>query len=237
MALDTFLFDLDGTLLPIDIDEFIQVYFRELCNALSDIVAPKKLYETIWAATEAMVKNTEYKTNEEVFMNHFFQLINGDKKIYQQRFNDFYDSGFLKIKEHVEIIPLVPKIIDILKIKGYQLVIATNPLFPLKAIHHRIRWAGLNIQDFSYISSYENSHYCKPHIKYYEEILQKINKQPEQCMMVGNDVREDLVVGELGISTFLIENFMIDHGVKDITCTKRGKYEDLYHFVENLKSV
>ncbi|MDD2504058.1 MAG: hypothetical protein PHG58_09485 [Clostridia bacterium] len=34
--LDTILFDLDGTLLPMDMNEFIRIYFGELGKALQD---------------------------------------------------------------------------------------------------------------------------------------------------------------------------------------------------------
>jgi phosphoglycolate phosphatase-like HAD superfamily hydrolase len=62
------LFDLDGTLLPLDMDRFIEVYFQEMSKALHDIIEPKKLISSIWAGTDAMVKNIGSRTNEEVFI-------------------------------------------------------------------------------------------------------------------------------------------------------------------------
>jgi FMN phosphatase YigB (HAD superfamily) len=235
--IDTFLFDLDGTLLPLSMERFMEIYFRELGIAFKDIMPPKKLFKYIWSATEAMIENVEYKTNEKVFMDHFSNLINDDINIYKKRFDHFYDHEFLKVKEAVSSMPLIRKSIDLLKEKGYKLVVATNPLFPQKAIYHRIKWADLNPDDFLYITSYENSHYCKPQIKYFEEILEKINKAPHQCIMVGNDVQEDLIASSLGMQTFLITNYMINRKANDINCNYKGTYEDFYQYVRELSPI
>ncbi|MGE4282282.1 MAG: HAD family hydrolase [Clostridia bacterium] len=232
--LDTFLFDLDGTLLPLDTDQFMKIYFNELGKAFHDIIEPKTLTRSIWNATEAMVRSTEHQTNEEVFMERFFSLIEGDKDTYMQRFNAFYDNEFMRVKSSVQDMPLIKECINMLKEKGYQLVLATNPIFPRKAIHHRIRWAGLDPKDFIYITSYEQNHYCKPQLKYYEEILKDIGKNPEQCIMVGNDVQEDLVVSKLDIKTYLITNHIINRSKDAFTSDYQGTYEDFYEFVQKI---
>jgi FMN phosphatase YigB (HAD superfamily) len=121
-----------------------------------------------------------------------------------------------------------------LKSKGYKLVIATNPLFPLKAILHRINWAGLDPDDFIYISSYEKNHYCKPQVKFYEEVLNGIGRKPEECMMVGNDVQEDLISGSLGVKTFLIKDYLLHRTNEPIKTDYSGSYEDFYQFVDAL---
>ncbi len=234
--IDTFLFDLDGTLLPLDMERFMQIYLQEITNTFSDIIEPKKLSEALWGSTKAMVSNLDRKTNQEVFMEAFFNRIEGDPEVYQKRFDHFYDHEFLKVRSAVHSMPLISESIEQLKKKGYQLILATNPLFPKKAIHHRIKWAGLHPEDFAHITSFEHCHYCKPQIQYFEEILSRINKQPHQCIMVGNDVQEDLIAGSLGMETFLITEHMIHRNDTDITCTYQGTYEDFYTYVQNLQS-
>lgn len=235
--LDTVLFDLDGTLLPMDMHKFTDIYFKEMSEMFKDITDPKLLVKNIWTATEEMVGNTEYKTNEEVFMNKFNQLVNGNIDSYMERFDHFYDTAFNKTREAVESHSLIKESIEILKKKNYKLVIATNPLFPRKAIHLRIQWAGLNLEDFMYVTSYEDNHYCKPQIHYYREVLEKISKQPEQCMMVGNDVQEDLVAAKLGMDTYLITNHMLHRTSDEILTTYKGDYNDFYAFVKELEPV
>lgn len=72
-------------------------------------------------------------------------------------------------------------------------VLAINPIFPRSAVESRIGWAGLDVSDFEYITTYENSWYCKPNPEYYNEILSKLNLQSGECPIVGNDVTEDMV--------------------------------------------
>jgi FMN phosphatase YigB (HAD superfamily) len=235
--MNTILFDLDGTLLPMDTDEFTKIYFTEMAIYLSDLIDGKTLAKNIWASTEAMVKSLDFKTNEEVFLEDFATRIDTDINIYKERFYSFYDSGFLNAKKAVYENEHIKTSVALLKKKGYQLVIATNPLFPLKAILHRISWAGLNADDFVYISSYEKNHYCKPQIKFYEEILKDIGKNPSDCMMVGNDVEEDMVAGNLGIETYLITDNLLQRSADEAKADHKGSYEDFYKFAEKLPSL
>ncbi|MDD4504721.1 MAG: HAD family hydrolase [Clostridiaceae bacterium] len=235
--IDTILFDLDGTLLPMDMQKFTEIYFHQMGHMFKDMIDSKLLAKYIWTATEEMVGNTEYKTNEEVFMNKFSELIGGDISKYTERFDNFYDTLFHKTKEAVQSQSLINESIAILKEKHYNLVVATNPMFPRKAIHHRIGWAGLDLKDFEYITSYEDNHYCKPQLHFYKEVLDIIGKRPEQCMMVGNDVQEDLIALKLGIKTFLIRNYMIHRTQETIDSTYEGDYEDFYNFVKDLAAV
>ncbi len=234
--LNTILFDLDGTLLPMDMILFEKIYFEELAKDFADVMSPKELAKNIWTSTKIMVENTEHLTNEEVFMTDFTSRMNMDLPFLQKRFEDFYDAGFLKIKGLALDIHSIRESVKILKSKGYTVALATNPLFPEKAIHHRIRWAGFEPEDFSYISTFEKNHYCKPQLKYYEEILKDIEKKPEDCLMVGNDVQEDLVAKELGLKTYLITNNLLHRTEGEIVTDYLGEYEDFYEFVKNLPS-
>jgi FMN phosphatase YigB (HAD superfamily) len=235
--MNTILFDLDGTLLPMNTDAFAKAYFNEIGSYFSDLIDGRELLGHILGSTKAMVTNTEFKTNEEVFMEDFRARIGDDIDLYKERFNTFYDTGFLNLKSSIFQSPLMIKAVNSIKEKGYNMVVATNPQFPLKAILHRIEWAGLEPEDFIYISSYEKNHYCKPQIKFYEEILKDIGKTPEECLMVGNDVEEDLIAGKLGIKTYLIEDNVQNSSKKEIVCDFKGSYEDFLKFAEELPFV
>ncbi len=236
--IDTFLFDLDGTLLPMDMDEFTQQYFREMTKAFSDLIEPERLIKYVWAATKDMVNNVGQRTNQEVFIESFAKLVGEDKlRIYKERFDAFYDEGFLNTRQCMKDVPFIKESVRILKEKGYDVAIATNPIFPKKAIVYRIQWAGFKPEDFIYISCYENNRFCKPNVAFYQEVLRAIGKQPHQCIMVGNDVQEDLVAGSLGMKTYLITNYMLHRTREPIECTYMGSYEDFYEFVRQLPAV
>ncbi len=236
--IDTLLFDLDGTLLPLDMEEFTLRYFKELCNKFSSIFEPKILQEAVWASTKYMISNTEKeKTNKDCFFEDFQKRVEHNLEELFPIFDEFYSKDFINIKDSVNPNPIVRKIIDILKDKGYNLVIATNPLFPKEAIHHRINWAGLNASDFKLITTYENMHFCKPNIQYYEEILELTNRNPNNVIMVGNDVQEDIVSSVLGLKTFLIEDCIIDRKSPIFKPDYRGNMDDFYSFVIDLPSL
>lgn len=235
--MNTILFDLDGTLLPLDMALFEKIYFEELTKSFSDILTPEEVAKNIWGSTKAMVVNLEHKTNEDVFMNDFGKRVNYDLLKIKQRFDDFYDTTFFRVKEAVKDVQSIKESVKILKEKGYKIVIATNPLFPIKAIHHRVRWAGFDPEEFSYISSFEKNHYCKPQLKYYEEILNDISKNPEECLMVGNDVQEDLVSKQLGMKTYLITDNLLHRTEDEIVSDYIGEYKDFYEFVKTLPYV
>lgn len=235
--LDTILFDLDGTLLPLDMERFLQIYFGEMGRYFADLVEPRQLVERIWAATNYMVNNVEPRTNATVFMEHFGKLIDGDLEVYQKRFDEFYDRGFLKTRAAVAESLAMRQSVARLKELGYDLVVATNPLFPEKAILHRIRWAGFEPSDFSYITCYERNHYCKPQLQFFQEVLEETGKHPEQCLMVGNDDQEDLAAAAVGIQTYLITNYLIRHGTGPLDATYQGTDQDFLEFVKALPPV
>ncbi|TCK88008.1 FMN phosphatase YigB (HAD superfamily) [Natranaerovirga hydrolytica] len=233
--INTILFDLDGTVLPLDTEVFMKVYFDEMSQSFKDLIDEKTLVKYVWAATKEMVQNNEKRSNESVFMETFSGLIKEDINIYKDRFDKFYDEGFHKAKVAVKTKnDSMEKTVRLLSEKNYNMVLATNPLFPKKAILHRIKWANIDPSVFSYITSYEQNNYCKPQLKYYNEILKAINKEARECLMIGNDVQEDLIAGKLGIKTYLVEDHMINREDQAIICDYKGKYEDLYEFVKAL---
>ena len=68
----TVLFDLDGTLLPMDQEKFIQDYLGRMSKKLAPYgYDPQQLVAGIWNGTAAMVKNDGSRTNEEVFWDVF----------------------------------------------------------------------------------------------------------------------------------------------------------------------
>lgn len=232
--INTILFDLDGTMLPLNLDKFIQIYFAEMGKKFHDLIDAKTLARYIMTATEVMVNDTDYRTNETVFMEKFGQLIQADLSVYQKRFNEFYDREFFEVKASIVDSPSMRESVSLLKDKGYDLIITTNPLFPEKAIHHRIRWAGFEPEDFIYITSYEKNHYCKPQLQFYQEVLEETGKAPQQCLMVGNDVQEDLIAAKIGIKTYLITDYLIHRTQEPIKSTYQGNYTDFYQFVQGL---
>lgn len=234
----TILFDLDGTLLPIDMDQFIEKYFKLLSKHFADLYEPQYFINVVNKATENMIKNEGDKTNQEAFTEKFFDLINLEKtnrKEIWNRFDTFYENIFPSLQKYFELDDQGKKIIEKTKEKGFNMVIATNPLFPRNAITARLEWIGLDPADFTYITSYEKMHYCKPNIGYYQEILDIIECEPHNCVMVGNDMRDDMVAKKLGIKTFLIEDFKVERQDVEIQPDWQGTRSEIIDYLNNLE--
>jgi len=232
--INTFLFDLDGTLLPLEWETFEKHYFKRLAAKLSGHFEPELLVKYIWKSTMKMINNCGgEKTNKEVFFEDFTKTTGKDIDVLYPIFDEFYTKEFKELAFLVKAEEYVIKTVNTLIERGYDLVVATNPLFPIEAIEERIIWAGLRKDMFKYITCYDNMHYCKPNIEFYAELLKTIGKEPHECIMVGNDVEEDLISSKIGIKTFLVEEHVINSsGI--IPCPDyKGSYEDLYNIVNS----
>ena len=231
------LFDLDGTLLPMDMEKFTQGYFKRLVmKAAPHGYEPEKLMKSIWAGTAAMVKNNGGITNEEAFWNKFSEIY-GEEKAGADKpmFDEYYRKEFSGVREDCGFDPAAAETVKTLKEKGFALVLATNPIFPAVATEIRVEWAGLDKNDFLLYTAYENSHYCKPNPKYYEEILKRLHMNAEECLMVGNDVNEDMVAETLGMKVFLLTDCLLNKDNKDISAYPHGGFPELLNFVEELR--
>ena len=83
--------------------------------------------------------------------------------------------------------------------------------------------------------TYENIGYCKPNPEYYKEIASRLGVSVEQCLMVGNDVTEDMEAAqEAGMSVFLITDCLINKERKDISAYHRGSFEQLLDYANKL---
>ena len=235
ISITTVLFDLDGTLLPMDQDVFVKDYFGRIAAKLAPQgYDPKKLVDTIWRGTGAMVKNDGSKTNEEAFWELAVSVY-GEKIVKDKHFFDeFYEKEFDKIKAVCGYHPAAAQIVHNLKEKGYRVALATNPIFPARATQWRIQWAGLQPEDFELYTAYENSSYSKPNPAYYRDVLARLNVKPEECLMVGNDVGEDMIAEQLGMKVFLLTDCMINKANADISVYPHGSFDDLKNFLNTL---
>lgn len=230
------LFDLDGTLLPMDQEEFIKAYFGSLAKKLAPYgYNPDTFVPAIWTGTKAMMKNDGSRTNEQAFWQTFAGMLG--EQVYNDMplFEDYYNNEFAAVKNICGFCPEARQVVQAVKDKGFMAVLATNPLFPAVATQNRIRWAGLSPEDFALYTTYENHSYCKPNLEYYKEILSRLGLKGEECVMVGNDVDEDMTTEQLGMKTFLLTDCVINRNGKDISLYPNGGFEQLLQFIDSLQ--
>ena len=229
------LFDLDGTLLPMNEDLFVKVYFGELTKKAKPYgFEENKLTEVWWKGTAAMVKNDGSRSNEAAFWEVYQNEFGISKDKYYDVFIDFYLNEFNIAISACRPNKLANEIITICKEKGLRLFLATNPIFPKEATENRIRWAGLNPSDFDDITTYETSCYCKPNLAYYQSILDRHNLVSQETMMIGNDVQEDLISKQLGLTTFLVTDCLLNRKEEEIITDYQGSLSDLLEFIKKI---
>lgn len=226
---------MDGTLLPMDMDVFIKSYFGAISQKLAQYgYDPKELVSVIWQGTGAMIKNDGKKTNEEVFWDTFVSFYGEDKLKDTVHFDKFYVENFDDLKSVCGFNPKAAETVNELKSKNLRLILATNPLFPSIATEKRTRFAGLEPEDFEFFTSYENIGYCKPNPKYYEDILQRTCLNAEDCLMVGNDVGDDMIAENLGFKVFLLTDCLINNTDEDINKYPNGNFDDLLKYINTI---
>ena len=235
MKIKAVFFDLDGTLLPMDQDIFIKAYLGGLVNVLAPKgYDPRAIAGALWKGTDAMVKNDGTKTNEDVFWDNFSAILGDGIRKEEALLQKFYEGDFQKIKEFCGYTPKAKNLVDSLKAQGITVVLATNPLFPAIATESRMRWAGLSPDDFMTYTTYENSRYCKPNLKYYQVLLEQAGVEPSECLMVGNDVGDDMVAEELGMNVFLLTDCLINKTNKNVDDFRQGDFRKLEEYIKEL---
>lgn len=236
--IDTVLFDLDGSLLPMAQDEFVRLYMEALGRTFApDGFEPGKLTGSVWRGVEAMIKNDGSMSNRERFWQVFSETMGQDMEEQELRFVSFYENQFGEAKAATGYSELSAKAVRLLREKGYTVVLATNPVFPTVATYRRMRWAGLSPEDFDLVTTYERERYCKPNLAYYRHILERFGKEPDQCLMVGNDVDEDMRVLSMGMSGYLLTDCLINRGGRVPDGCLSGSLAEFYKYAEDMATL
>ena len=235
MKLTTVLFDLDGTLLPMDNDAFTKGYFKLLAAKMAPYgYEPQQLVDAVWAGTAAMVKNDGTRSNEAAFWDTFDRIYPGKGLADKPIFQSFYEDEFQKARVICGCDPMAAETIRRLKKRGMRVALATNPIFPAVATESRIGWAGLDPKAFELYTNYENTGYCKPNPEYYRDVIRRLGVSAEECLMVGNDVTEDMVARKLGMRVFLLTDWMINRDGEDIDQFPHGGFAQLLVYLDSV---
>lgn len=235
MSIKAVLFDLDGTLLPMDQDTFLKEYLGGMAKKLEPHgYNPGELVQAVYAGMKAMIESDGSCTNEEMFWKAFVHVLGERTKEDIPIFDQYYRNEFQNVKNVCGFLPEAAHTVRKLKEMGCRVALATTPMFPKIATESRIRWAGLTPEDFEIYTTYEDYHFCKPSLNYYKEVIQKLGVKAEECLMVGNDVGEDMITEELGMKVFLMPANLINKVGKDISKYPQGDLAELLAYVEKL---
>jgi hypothetical protein len=191
--------------------------------------------KALLTGTDAMVANDGSMTNEAIFWREFGKFYTPETLPPITLFDEFYEKDFPKTRAFCGYDARPRKIVDAVKEKGLLSVLATAPAFPAIATETRMGYVGLSPDDFLLYTTYENCTYCKPSEGYYREVLAKIGCAPSECLMVGNDVTDDMIpAAAVGMQVFLLTDYLINKNGADISVYQNGGYDELLEYIASL---
>lgn len=204
------LFDMDGTLLDIDIEEFLRAYFGVLGPVIASLIGPDADpaagLQAVIAGTEAMAAPHPGITNRDAFNARFAQATGVDltQSPADERIRDFYAQVFPTLRAGRGPHDGARSAVEASAALGMRRALATNPIFPREAIVERLSWAGFKEDEFDVITSYENMLACKPAHEYFRQVAEILEVDPARCLMVGDDPLLDLAAADVGMKTFYV---------------------------------
>lgn len=233
-TIEAVLFDLDGTLLRGQMKDFISQYLQGLSAYCTDRVKPKKFEKTLLKIIHDLIhiEGDGLMTNEERVYAGMRQELALPESMIDESLTHLKATGLDRLQQFIQPIPLARQIVSDCQKTGIPLVLATNPVFPKFMIQARMKWAKLEEASFTYVTSYENSYYCKPHRGYFQAIANKIGIAAENCLMVGNDINHDMAAVSVGMKTFLVDTWLVDRDGPEWPCEHRGDHGSLQKFLQ-----
>ena len=236
MSIRCVLFDLDGTLLPMDLNLFFKAYFGGLAKKLAPLgYDGETLLRSIWKGTGAMIQNDGAVMNEVRFWDSMHEDYGARIDEAFPYFDDFYANEFELVRQVCGFNPKAAETVRALKAQGFTVALATQPAFPAVATRSRIRWAGLEPEEFALFTSFENSRHCKPNVEYYRDVANALGMEPSECLMVGNDISDDMPAADIGMKVFLLTDCLIAKEGESAEDYPHGGFAELMAYIDSLK--
>jgi len=229
------LFDLDGTLLQVEMREFVQAYIQGLAKHFPEVPDPAFFSRAIKDSIRALLVSEQGDlSNEQFFLATLGRRLGLEASLCGERLTRYCANGLAGLEPLVRPFSLARDILARCFERGLKVVVATNPVFPRPMVEARLRWAGIADFPFDYVTTFDNSRFCKPHTGYFRDVLGQLGLAADECVMVGNDTEHDLGARSAGIPTFLVDTWLLDRAKGHYVTDFRGGHLDLFRFLGQL---
>ncbi|HJW82808.1 MAG TPA: HAD family hydrolase [Anaerolineae bacterium] len=202
------LFDLDDTLLENDMSRFGPAYSALLGRSFAPLISPDVMLPALRQSIGAVLRHDDPAvTNGEKFERELSTRTGLSAVTLRAGLDRFCAEDFPRLRALTRPRAEASQVVRQARLRGWNVALATNPMFPASATLQRVEWAGLDERDFDAISTQDNSHACKPNPAFFLALLRAIGAAPGETLMVGDDWRLDIAPAiELGLKTFWIRN-------------------------------
>lgn len=203
-------FDMDDTLLDINLNAFVVMLARDEASLLAD-AGRRRTWPVLAGYARALMELNQVgrdgaRTNREVFdasIERNTGVVLADPVV--RDMIEYYEREVLPTRNDRIIrarqMPGAAAAVDAVLARGLRVALLTNPSFSQTCIACRMRWGGLDEMPFELVTTMENSRHCKPDAAYYRESLEALGLSPAEVLMVGNDPKRDFPEPECGLRT------------------------------------
>jgi len=227
-------FDLDGTLIDVDMDQFIPIYLQRLTQYMSDQVSSTRAVRALRHAVAAMFANTDADRTLESILHEVLESELAVSPLqYAECLEQFCRNDLEILRPLVTGHPLSTQLIKSSLAKNWKVVLATNPIFPRVVIDARLAWGDLDGDAFHHVTDYETAHFCKPSPGFFEDILDRLQIPAGRCLMVGNDTLHDLSASQVGMQTCLLTPWRIERLGAHFRADWQGDHGELLALIES----
>ena len=217
-------FDMDDTLLSINLNAFIGVFALDEANLLAQ-AARKSAVSMFTSMGGAMLElnngeraKGDMRTNRQFFADEL-ERRSGVPLLEPAVLDmiEFYEREILP-KKNDRLISARPRegaheAVEAVLDRGLRIALLTNPSFSRTCIECRMGWGDMLDMPFELVTTWENSTRCKPCAGYYLEALEKLGLSPEETLMVGNDPKRDFPSPAIGLQTAYVGNGTQPHAL------------------------
>lgn len=207
------LFDLDDTLLDLNLTAFVGRYLHGL-SGLVGLIADRPAVLLLPALAQAFLaadaqERDDLLTNDQLFCKVFRDRTGiplDDPQIapairaWEREVVPSYLDGIVAARPRRGMRAAVERAHEL----DLTCALASNPVFSLEVDLVRMRRAGVNEKDFAGITTIHNSRRSKPSATYYLDFIASLGLCPEECLMVGNDARRDFSRPGIGLRTLYV---------------------------------
>ncbi len=199
------LFDLDGTLLDIDVDNFIETYTRSLAAKLVPEDQERGLAVLAGSTYAMLAPEVNEDSNQVCLLRKLSDALDRSPADLWRSIHQLSKEILPGLREMAKPITGAAQVVREIHERGLKVVVATMPIYPRDVMLERLRWAGVRTDWVDHVACLEANRSAKPHRSYFLEMADAVGASAEECLMVGDDEDQDMPALDAGMAVHLVQ--------------------------------